>query len=157
MKLPAELRPEDVVAIQDTREQCAVCLSPLTTVIGTLATGDYSVRGLEHVVAIERKSADDMLCCIGRERGRFDREIQRLLAYPTRGIVIESTWTAFEAGNWRSWITCGVPIVMAGDHDRAGRYIARILFTAARRRWREARALVAAVQQEAAESAEAAA
>jgi len=34
------------------------------------------------------------------------------------------------------------PVVMAGDHARAGRYIARLLWITARRRWRELRALV---------------
>jgi hypothetical protein len=38
-----------------------------------------------------------------------------------------------------------VPIVMAGDHERCGRFVARLLFLAARRRWRESRALVCAV------------
>jgi hypothetical protein len=36
----------------------------------------------------------------------------------------------------------GLPVIMAGDHSRAGRYVSRILFVAARRRWREARALL---------------
>ena len=35
----------------------------------------------------------------------------------------------------------------AGDHARAGRYVSRLLFTAARRRWREVRALVAGVAE----------
>jgi ERCC4-type nuclease len=143
----------------DSREQLALDLAPLLVETGTLATGDYSVRGLEHVVAVERKSAEDMLACIGRERERFDREIQRLLAYPVRAIVVEAGWQFFERGEWRGqvtpnqaigsllgWITTGVPIVMAYDHARAGRFVSRILYTAARRRWREARALVAAVE-----------
>jgi hypothetical protein len=46
------------------------------------------------------------------------------------------------------WIAAGVPVVMAEDHDRAGRYVSRILYIAARRRWREARALVAEVLNE---------
>jgi ERCC4-type nuclease len=161
MRLPAELRPQDVTAIQDTREQWPVSLSPLNVVVGTLKTADYSVRGLEHFVAIERKSEEDMLTCIGRERDRFDREIQRLLAYPVRAIVVESLWTAFELGQWRGavtteqavgsllgWVAVGVPIIMAGDHDRAGRYIARLLYTAARRRWRECRTLAAGIMEE---------
>jgi len=160
MRLPAELKPEEVTAICDTREQCPLDLSPLQFEPGTLATGDYSVKGLEHVVAIERKSAEDMLGCIGRERERFDREIQRLLAYPVRAIVVEAGWQFFERGEWRGnvtpnqaigsllgWITAGVPIVMAYDHERAGRFVSRMLFTAARRRWREARALVASVAE----------
>jgi DNA excision repair protein ERCC-4 len=156
VKLPAELRPDDVTAIIDTREQLPLDLSPLRVVKGTLDTADYSVLGLEHFVRVERKSAEDMLACIGRERERFDREIQRLLAYPVRAIVVEAGWRFFESGEYRSnvtpnqaigsllgWIAAGVPIVMAYDHARAGRFVSRILFTAARRRWREARALVA--------------
>ena len=154
-RLPAELRPEQVTAIIDTREQCPLDLSPLEIVTGTLTTGDYSVRGLEKIVAVERKSLSDLLGCIGTARERFDREVQRLLAYPTRCIVVEATWADLEQGEWRSqvtsaaavgsvlgWIAAGVPVVMAGDHARAGRYVSRLLFTAARRRWREARELV---------------
>ncbi|HEX3998964.1 MAG TPA: ERCC4 domain-containing protein [Pirellulales bacterium] len=153
--IPAELAAESVVAIIDTREQLPVDLAPLQVEPGTLTTGDYSVRGLEPVVAIERKSLSDLLSCIGQERERFDREVLRLLAYPTRAIVIEATWPEIEAGQWRSkitptaaigscigWIAMGLPIIMAGDHQRAGRYIAKLLYTAARRRWREARGLV---------------
>jgi hypothetical protein len=85
----------------------------------------------------------------------------RLLAYPTRALVIESTWPEVEAGNWRSkitssaavgsllgWIAAGVPIVMAETHERAGRYVSRLLFTAARRRWRECRSLILPIVEE---------
>ena len=153
--ISSELRPEQVVAVIDTREQLPLNLSPLQTVAGTLATGDYSVVGLENVVAVERKSLGDLLGCVGQHRERFDREVQRLLAYPTKAIVVEATWADLEQGQWRSqvtpaaavgsvlgWIAQGVPIIMAGDHARAGRYVSRLLFTAARRRWREARVLV---------------
>jgi DNA excision repair protein ERCC-4 len=158
--IPAELPIETLTAIQDSREQNPLDLTPLRVEVGTLATGDYSIKGLEHVIAVERKSAEDMLGCIGRERERFDREIQRLLAYPTRAIVVEAGWQFFERGEWRGqvttnaaigsllgWIAAGVPIVMAYDHERAGRFVSRMLFTAARRRWREARALVASIAE----------
>jgi len=153
--IPAALQPEQVTAIIDTREQTPLDLHPLAVESGSLPTGDYSVRGLQSVVAIERKSLSDLLGCIGTERARFDREILRLLAYPVRAIVVESTWAALESGDWRSkvtpaaalgsclgWVAAGVPLIMCGDHARAGRFVSRLLFTAARRRWREARALV---------------
>lgn len=153
--IPAELRPQDLVAIVDTREQHPLNLDPLRSVPGTLTTGDYSVRGLEHVVVVERKSLPDLLSCIGQERERFEREVHRLLAFPTRALVVEATWPDLEQGEWRSkitpaaaigsvlgWIAAGLPVVMAGDHARAGRYVSRLLFTSARRRWREARALL---------------
>src|ERR1700676_181303 len=100
--IPAELSPEAVTAIIDTREQTPLDLAPLRVELGTLATGDYSVAGLETIVAIERKSLPDLLSCIGQERERFDREVVRLLAYPVRALVVESTWSELEAGDWRS-------------------------------------------------------
>src|SRR5690606_38166730 len=105
MRLPAEPKPEKITAIIDTREQAPLDLSPLLTISGTLTTGDYSVFGLEHIVALERKSLPDLLSCIGQERDRFDREVQRLLAYPVRVLLVESTWQEIERGDWRSKIT----------------------------------------------------
>ncbi len=154
--LHAELRADQVTAIIDTREQNPLDLEPLRTEVGTLTTGDYSVRGLEHVVTVERKSLGDLLSCVGAERERFDREVQRLLAYPVRALVVESTWAEVEQGEWRSkvapaaaigsllgWVAVGLPVVMASSHERAGRYVSRLLYIAARRRWRELRALAA--------------
>lgn len=160
-RIPADISPESITAVIDTREQTPLDLAPLASITGTLATGDYSVRGLEYVVAIERKSLGDLLACVGRERERFHREVQRLLAYPVRCLVVESTWSELERGTWRSevtsaavigsllgWITSGLPVLMAGNHERAGRYVSRVLFTAARRRWREARSLVEFITEE---------
>jgi DNA excision repair protein ERCC-4 len=164
VKLPAQLNPEAITAIIDNRERLPLDLSPLRTTLGTLATGDYSIVGLEHIVAIERKSLGDCLACVGCERPRFDREVQRLLAYPVRCLVVEATWPQIEAGQWRSnvtanaavgsllgWIASGLPVILAGNHERAGRFVAKILYTAARRRWREARALAAGIAQREAE------
>jgi hypothetical protein len=39
------------------------------------------------------------------------------------------------------WQAMGLPVLLVGSHERAGRYAARLLYTTARRRWREARAL----------------
>lgn len=153
--LPAELRPEQITAVIDSREQIPLDLSPLQTTVGTLATGDYSLQGLESIVSIERKSLPDFLSCVGTERQRFDREVQRLLAFPVRCLIVEATWRDLEAGEWRSkvtssaaigsllgWIGMGLPAILAGDHERAGRYVSRLLFTAARRRYREAKQLM---------------
>ena len=160
-RLPAELLPEQIVAVADTREQLPLDLTPLRTVTNTLTTGDYSVQGLEHVVAIERKSLPDLLSCVGQHRERFDRELQRLLAYPIRALVVEASWADLERGEWpsrvtpqaalgsvRGWMAMGLPVVMAGDHDRAGRHVVGLLTIAARRRWRELRALVKGIRQD---------
>lgn len=161
MKLPSDLKPESVTAIIDSREQKPLELSPLNVEVSGLSTGDYSVRGLENIIAIERKSLDDAISCVGTQRDRFEREMMRLLAYPVRALVIESTWEEIEAGGWRGkvtpsqalgsllgWISSGIPVIMAGNHDRAGKYVSRLLFTAARRRYRECRELVVNLDNE---------
>ena len=153
--LPAELKPENICIIVDTREQHPWDLTPLQTVIGTLPTADYTIAGLESICALERKNLNDLLSCIGVERERFTRELQRLAAYPCKCLIIEASWQQIEQGGWRSkvtpesalgsllgWIAQGIPIIMAGDRQRAEKYAARFLFTVARRRWREARTLV---------------
>ena len=159
VKLPAEPPIESLTAIIDNREQCPLDLSPLKTKRGTLDDGDYTLVGLEKIAVIERKSEPDFLMCCGPERERFfDRNVPRLLGYPVKALVIESSWAALERGGWRSRITpaqaigsllgliaMGLPVVLAYDHQRAGSIVARILFIAARRRWREARALVSDV------------
>ena len=38
---------------------------------GTLSTGDYSIKGLEDFIAIERKELEDFIGCCGRQRDRL--------------------------------------------------------------------------------------
>lgn len=148
------LEPEDLTAVQDTREQRPLDLAPMRVEVGTLSTGDYSIKGLENVISVERKSIPDLLMCIGQERERFDREVQRLLAYPARLVVVEGTLQEVENGNYRAkvdpraavgsllgWMALGIPFLFAGDHEKAGKLVSRFLYITARRRWREAEIL----------------
>ena len=105
MKIPAKFPADAITALVDTREQTPLDLPGLRCEPGTLTTGDYSVRGLESVIAIERKSLPDLVACCGRERERFDREVKRLMAYPVRALVVEASWSDIEAGNWRGKMT----------------------------------------------------
>ena len=159
-----ELKPEQVTVVVDTREQTPLDLSPLRSVAGTLDPGDYSLVGLEHVCRIERKSLPDLVACVGRERERFGREVQRLLAYPVRVLVVEANWSQIESHEpampqWRGqvtssqvigsllgWQASGLAIHLVGDHGRAGQHVGRLLFTVARRRWRELQGLAEAIQ-----------
>ena len=158
IKLPADLDPANVVAICDTREQTPLDLSPLRVIRTGLHVGDYSLAGLESVVAVERKSLPDLLAGVGRERDRFQRELDALRGWPVSAVVIEASWRDLDLGDWRSsitpkqvrasctsWIAQGHRIVMAHDHAKAAEIVRDILFFAARYRWREARALVGAV------------
>jgi ERCC4-type nuclease len=149
-KLAASLDPSSVVAIIDSREQMPLNLVPLRTEVRALPTGDYSLRGLEHVVCIERKSLDDLLGCVGRDRERFERELQRMLAYQVRVLLIEASWPQIEMGQWRSklttsqvmgsligWTALGIQVELVGTHERAGQFASRLLYTIARRRYAE--------------------
>jgi ERCC4-type nuclease len=146
----SQLEPAHVVAIVDSREQRPLCLAPLRSQRGKLVTGDYSVRGLEHLVAIERKSIQDLIGCIGRDRERFKRELQRLHAYQYRALVVEGSWAQLERGEYRgkvspqsavgsllAWAVEGLPVIMANDAEQASQFVSRMLFLAARKRWRE--------------------
>lgn len=153
--LPAELRPEDVVAIIDTREQLPFDLAPLKTVRGALQTGDYSFVGGEAIFAWERKSIPDLVSWITTERERAERNKERLLAYASRGLVIEGSWADIEAGNWRSkasprsiaqsllsWVAQGIPILLPGGREQAADVMARLIYLSARRTYRVARSMV---------------
>jgi len=164
-ELSSKLKPESVIAIIDSREQLPLNLSPLRTALGTLATGDYALLASPDVCRVERKSLPDLVACVGSERERFDREVARLLAYPVRILVVEATWQQIESHEatmpqWRgkvsresvigsllNWQAQGLSIHMAGDHHHAGRYVARLLFTIARRRYRELREFVSAATE----------
>ncbi|MCZ6651725.1 MAG: hypothetical protein O7D91_01675, partial [Planctomycetota bacterium] len=92
------------VVIIDTREQHPWSFANLPTERATLDSGDYSIVGLTHLVVVERKSLPDLLGCLGRERDRFKRELQRLRGYRFRCLVVEASYADLEGGGWRSKI-----------------------------------------------------
>ncbi len=61
--------------------------------VGGLATGDYSISGMESVVAIERKSLKDLFSTIGQSRARFVRELERLAKIPHAFVIVEAEWS----------------------------------------------------------------
>lgn len=141
----------DLIAIVDTREQLPFDLklsdgTILTQVRKGLKTGDYSVQGLEEIVAIERKSMDDLAGCIGKHRARFEDCIDRLAKFPMKAIVVEGSWSTLELGFYRSrvhpnaaigsclsWISRGIPMLFLGNPVRASEYTARLLVHAYKR------------------------
>lgn len=67
-----------------------------------LITGDYSLAGLTDRVAIERKELADLVQCLGRERDRFERELQRGSGLDFFAVVIEGTCQELAGGEYRS-------------------------------------------------------
>ena len=134
------------IVVIDSREQTPWEFSNLPTERATLDSGDYSIVGLTHLVVVERKSLPDLLGCLGRERDRFKRELQRLRAFRFRCLVVEASYADLEGGGWRSkiqpshvlgslaaWMAqYSLPVMLAGDHESAARFVEKYLFQAAR-------------------------
>ena len=159
MRLPADLMPESVLVVRDSREQIPLDLAPMPTVDGCLPTGDYALAAAPSIAVVERKSLPDLIACCGQERERFQREVDRLMAFPARLLIVEADWETIESGLWRGkvsaasvvgsllgWQAQGLPVLLAGNHERAGRFAARFLYIAARREWRRLRAMVDGMQ-----------
>lgn len=56
-----------------------------------LETGDFALAALPDAGVIERKTVDDLLTCIGRERERFERELVRSRYVGRLVVVCEGT------------------------------------------------------------------
>jgi DNA excision repair protein ERCC-4 len=105
MKSLGELAGTEPVIVIDRREQLPLTFGRLQSVPGTLMTGDYSVRGLEELFAVERKSiADTVAGCIGENRERFARELHRLRGYRFKRLLIVGTEAQILAGQYHSSI-----------------------------------------------------
>jgi len=85
-----------VIIVVDTREQrpfTFTCVDPVPTVeVATLKAGDYSLKGFENQVAVERKSLSDTFGTFGQGRARFERELERLSIMRFASVVIEADW-----------------------------------------------------------------
>lgn len=92
-------------AIIDTREQAPLVLPGLRTVVRGLTSGDYSIEGAEHLFAVERKSLNDLVACVTRERARFEREMIRLRGYRFRRLLIIGTEADLAQGRYTSAVS----------------------------------------------------
>lgn len=90
--------------IIDSREQASLDFSPYPDVVavpGALAVGDYAPRGLEHLVAVERKSLPDLISSLTTGRDRFARELARGRGM-SLAVVIEGTLEQVRLHQYRS-------------------------------------------------------
>jgi DNA excision repair protein ERCC-4 len=88
--------PPGFILVIDTRENTPLFISGsllkgLNVVRDTLSAGDYSIRGFESKIAVERKTISDLLGCLGNERERFKIELEKLRAYEWKAIAVEGT------------------------------------------------------------------
>ncbi|MEO2018244.1 MAG: ERCC4 domain-containing protein [Fuerstiella sp.] len=139
---PATPKHQQCRVVIDSREQLPYDLAPLTVEVGALSTGDYALGGeFSGLVCVERKSLQDFVSSASTGRSRLDRELQRMLAYPTRCIAIEATYADIDAGNWRakatpkairnsiaSFISRGICVMMCDDRTGGQKFVGGLLW-----------------------------
>jgi ERCC4-type nuclease len=88
--------PKPIVLI-DTREQVPLTFSRFPNWIAgekrqKLKIGDYSVQGMEHLLAIERKTLSDITTTVMQQRSRFFKMCDQLAQYQWRALLIEASY-----------------------------------------------------------------
>ena len=89
-----------VKIVIDSREQDP--LPVRNAVVDGLYTGDYSVRGFEDYITIERKSIPDLVSSVTSDRERFENECRRMKGYLFRRLLIIGSYADLRSGNYRS-------------------------------------------------------
>lgn len=90
--------------VVDSREQHPFAFEgyPVEVTPATLATADYSLVGFTDRIGIERKSMQDLIHCLGPDRERFTRELQRLRGFDAACIIVDQPQSVLRLGHYRS-------------------------------------------------------
>ena len=80
--------------IKDTREQDGWIFTPYDKCegmeVGTMYTGDYTLKGYEEVVCVERKaSVAEIAMNLGRKKAPFQEEMKRMKDFPFSFLILE--------------------------------------------------------------------
>jgi ERCC4-type nuclease len=138
----------DITLVQDSREQFGYqALFQTPTVVGGLVYGDYSVAGLESLIAIERKSLPDLLGSLTQGRDRFETELKRARSMHRFFLLVECyaedilnadgfEWSRVSPrsvwGSLMTWTTRYHPILFGGTRETSARICEAILVAYAR-------------------------
>ena len=131
--------------IIDSREQIPYVFQGVETVRRALPAGDYSVLGHEDVIAVERKSLDDFVNTVIKDRLRFKNELLKLTEYPHACVVVEGSLSDILHGKYLSGahpsslfgaviaiiIDFRVPVFFTHDRQTAVRFTLEYLLRAA--------------------------
>lgn len=132
-----------IAVVVDTREQQGYEFNPerVTVVRRALPAGDYSLEGHEASVAVERKSLEDFVSTVIRDRERFHRELNKLQSYQASCIVVEANLRDVLEGCYRSRahpnailgailsivVDFGVPVYFCSDRQAACLFVESFL------------------------------
>ena len=132
----------EFAVVIDTREQKPFAYAvTVPLVVMALPAGDYSARGYETDIAIERKSIDDFAGSVGRDRDRFFRELEKLAQYKYAAVIIEASHADVLRHRYRSIVEPAcvlgtaakisaelkIPVFFCGDAYHAADWCLRLL------------------------------
>lgn len=63
-----------------------------------LETGDYTIKGMESDITIERKSPADAFSTFTVDRDRFERELERMKSLKFAAVILECDWSDVTLG-----------------------------------------------------------
>jgi len=132
--------PQAVIVI-DTREQLPYRFKEKPVIFASLKAGDYSLKGFEDEIAIERKQLNDLFSSLGKERERFMKEMERLSSYTVKALIIEGNMKDVVSpvksysrlhpssivGSLVKLIVMGIPVIFAGGRRMGEELTQRIL------------------------------
>ena len=140
---------EPITIIADTREQLPYAFESrwAVTVRRALPAGDYSVEGWETSVAVERKTIEDFVHSVIRDRDRFKKELTKLSEYPHACVVVEAGLTDVLLVRYSSGahpnsvfgavvsicVDHGVPVYFCGDRQTARKFTQEYLLRAVKK------------------------
>lgn len=84
--------PDGFILIRDTREQTGLFVKPpkgLLIMRDTLKLGDYSIKGFETFIAVERKNIDDLWTSVTVHAEEFKKKMMELSMYERAWLLID--------------------------------------------------------------------
>lgn len=113
--------PKPVVLI-DTRERSPFNFSRFPNWIAgesrqKLDVGDYSMLGMENVLALERKSLSDLITTLIQQRLRFFKMCEKLAQYRWRALLVEASYEDIKSPYDEECNTMAHPNAVSGTLD----------------------------------------
>jgi ERCC4-type nuclease len=113
--------PKPVVLV-DTREKSPFDFSRFPNWISDekrqkLRIGDYSIEGMESLLAIERKSLSDLITTLMQQRPRFFKMCERLAKYRWCALLIEASYEDVKSPYGEEYNTLAHPNAVSGSLD----------------------------------------
>lgn len=126
-------KPSLPTILVDTREQKPYTFPGYPVERTALPTADYTIKGFETEILVERKSVSDFLGCIFSDR--FQRELERMADCRIAQLVIEGNLYKLEHHHWKGSFNSvlgkletyplkyGVYVWLLDDREKAEKFV----------------------------------